>query len=456
MAPAYEIADVKERTLNEARGRRALPLILIVLATIIGTVSVFALWGKRQLLENETFANTSGELIQNEEIQTSVANFLTTSLFDNVDVQAQLADRLPPNLQPLAGPATGALRNLVDNLALRALQQPRVQALWEDAISTAHAQLIKLIKDEGEFVSTTDGVVTVDLKAILSDVASQIGISPSVTDKLPAQATSFEVMRSDELEAAQKGVNLLQTLAYVLTFLSLLLYVIAIAVAGSRRRQTLRNVGISFVGVGALVLLLRNFGATVVVDQLSSTPATDAPIESAYTISTSLLKESGQSLIIYGIVMILAAWLAGPSSWATSIRRFSTPYLRQPQFAYGGLAIVLVLLFWWDPVVATHRLAPSLILVAALLVGTEVLRRQVIREFPDEVTTHSPAGVAQRVAERINEARENRVQRRAATATATSETGDRVALLERLGSLHDKGLLTDDELAAEKARLLST
>ncbi|MCB0866503.1 MAG: SHOCT domain-containing protein [Solirubrobacterales bacterium] len=442
--------------MNEARGRRALPIILIVIATIIGTVAVFALWGKRQLLENETFSTTSGELIQNEEIQTSVADFLTTSLFTNVDVQAELADRLPPQLKPLAGPATGAVRNLVNNLALRALQQPRIQALWEDAISTAHEKLIQLIEDEGKFVSTTDGVVTVDLQAILADVASQIGIDPSVTEKLPASATSFEVMRSNELESAQKGINLLQTGAYVLTFLALALYAIAIAIAGARRRQTLRDVGISFVAVGAIVLLARNFGANVVVDQLSSTPATDAPIESAYTITTSLLKESGQSLLVYGFAMILAAWLAGPSSWATSVRRFLTPYLRQPRFAYGGLAAVLVVLFWWDPVVSTHRLVPSLILVALLALGTELLRRQVIREFPDLVTTHSPTGVAQRIAANINEARERRASaHRAAPASGGAET-DRIALLERLGSLHDKGLLTDDELAAEKQRLLST
>lgn len=442
--------------MNEARGRRALPIILIVIATIIGTVAVFALWGKRQLLENETFSTTSGELIQNEEIQTSVADFLTTSLFTNVDVQAELADRLPPQLKPLAGPATGAVRNLVNNLALRALQQPRIQALWEDAISTAHEKLIQLIEDEGKFVSTTDGVVTVDLQAILADVASQIGIDPSVTEKLPASATSFEVMRSNELESAQKGINLLQTGAYVLTFLALALYAIAIAIAGARRRQTLRDVGISFVAVGAIVLLARNFGANVVVDQLSSTPATDAPIESAYTITTSLLKESGQSLLVYGFAMILAAWLAGPSSWATSVRRFLTPYLRQPRFAYGGLAAVLVVLFWWDPVVSTHRLVPSLILVALLALGTELLRRQVIREFPDLVTTHSPTGVAQRIAASINEARERRASaHRAAPASGGAET-DRIALLERLGSLHDKGLLTDDELAAEKQRLLST
>lgn len=433
-------------------GRRALPLIMIVLATIIGIVSVFALWGKRQLLESETFAQTSGELIQNEEIQTTVADFITTSLFNNVDVQAELTKKLPPQFAPLAGPLSGALRGLVDKLALKALEQPKVQAIWEDAVSAAHDKLIQLIEDRGEYVSTTGGVVTVDLSAILGQIASQIGIDPSVTDKLPPQAASFEVMRSDNLEAAQRGINLLQTLAYVLTALTLILLAGAVAVASGRRRETLRDVGISFLVVGAVVLLFRGFAANAVVDSLSTTPATEGAVNSAFTISTSLLKETGQSIFAYGIVILLAAWFAGPAGWAVSARRFLTPYLRQPRFAYGGLAVIIALLFWWDPVVSTHRLVPSLILIVLLILGTEVLRRQVIREFPDAVTTGSPGGVARGVADRIAEAR---ARRAGAGAAASADTAvDRVGQLERLGKLHESGLLSDDELAAEKRRIL--
>lgn len=442
-------------TAEKTGGRRALPLILITLACVIGIVATFALWGKRQLLETQTFEQTSGELIQNEEIQVAVAGFLTNSLFENVDVQDRLSERLPPQLAPLAGPATGALRTLVDKLALKALEQPKVQAVWEDAIGATQAKLIQLIEDRGTYVSTTDGTVTVDLKAILAQIASQIGISPSVTDKLPAEASSFEVMRSDELQTAQRAINLLQTAAYVLTALTLLLFAAAIALAKGRRREALRDVGIGFFVVGAIVLLVRGFAANMVVDQLSSTPASEAPVESAFEISTSLLKEMGQSLLVYGIVILLAAWVAGPAGWAVSLRRAVTPYLRQPRFAYGGLAVVLALLFWWDPVTSTHRLVPSLILVALLVLGTEVLRRQVIREFPDAVATHSAAGVARGVADRIEAARARRVDSRADRSTAPADpAADRVALLERLAQLHESGMLSDDELAAEKRRLL--
>ena len=117
--------------------------------------------------------------------------------------------------------------------------------------------------------------------------------------------------------------------------------------------------------------------------------------------------------------------------------------------------MLLLLVFWWDPVVATHRIVPSLLLIAFAILGTEMLRRQVIREFPNHVTAGSPAGVAQGIAERMRGGRERHVATAGAPAAAAG--GDpRVGELERLAGLRDSGALTDEEFAAEKARILAS
>jgi hypothetical protein len=91
-----------------------------------------------------------------------------------------------------------------------------------------------------------------------------------------------------------------------------------------------------------------------------------------------------------------------------------------------------------------------------VLLGTEVLRRQVIREFPDRVTTGSAGGVAQALAQRMREARERRVAS-AEPAAPPAPAGDaRIAELERLAKLRDSRVLTDEEFAAEKQRLLGS
>jgi len=103
--------------------------------------------------------------------------------------------------------------------------------------------------------------------------------------------------------------------------------------------------------------------------------------------------------------------------------------------------------------VATDRLIPSIVLAIVLAIGVEALRRQVVREFPDRVATGTPEGIARALAERMREARERRV---AATAAAPSPppSDPRLDQLERLAGLRESGVLTDEEVAAEKRRIL--
>jgi hypothetical protein len=101
-------------------------------------------------------------------------------------------------------------------------------------------------------------------------------------------------------------------------------------------------------------------------------------------------------------------------------------------------------------------LVPSLLLIAFAILGTEMLRRQVIREFPNHVTTGSPAGIAQGIAGRMREGREGRVATAGGPAAAAAGGDARVGEIERLASLRDSGALTDEEFAAEKARILAS
>jgi Short C-terminal domain len=440
------------------RGRRALPLALVIVASIILLVTAFAIWAKRQVLETDTWVETSGELLANESIRNALADFLVLELYENVDVEAVIAEPLPERVKPLAGPVSGALRQLAGEVARRALAQEQVQELWENANRVAHDRLLAIIEDEGEVVATTGGNVTIDLKQLLGAITENLGVGAGLVAKLPPEAAQLQVAESDELDKVQTGLEIFRAVAWFLVVLALLLYVLAVYLAGARRRETLRAVGISFIVVGAAIMVGHRVGGNVVVGALSEAASADDAVQATWDIGTGQLTDIANGLLLYGILIVIAAWLAGPTSIATSIRSAITPWLRRPAYAYGGAIALLILLFWWDPTPATHRLVPSLLLIVLVLLGTEVLRRQVIREFPDRVTTGSAAGVAQALAERMREARERRVaSAEPAAAAAPSPAGDaRVAELERLAKLRDSEVLTEEEFAAEKQRLLGS
>ena len=58
---------------------------------------------ERQLLDTDEWVDTSTELIENEEINTALQQFLVDELFANVDVQGQFASRLGKEKDPKKG-----------------------------------------------------------------------------------------------------------------------------------------------------------------------------------------------------------------------------------------------------------------------------------------------------------------------------------------------------------------
>jgi hypothetical protein len=438
-----------------ARRTRRLPLFLIGIAALLALLAVFALWANRQLLNTDNWTDTSSELLENDAIRGQVSVFLVDELYSNVDVQAQIAAALPPRAQPLAGPAAGGLKDLAVRGTDTLLGRPRAQALWEQANRRAHTRLLDVVEGGGDVVSTQGGNVTLDLKELLGQTADRVGVGGRAQARIPEGGAQITILKSDQLGLAQDGVRLLKASAIVLVVLTIGLMALAVYLASGWRREALRAAGFGFLFAGVAALVARSLAGDAVVDALASTEAVRPAAEAAWSISTSLLVEAASAAIVYGIVLVGAAWLAGPTAWATATRRTLAPYLREPRLAYGGLAAVALLLLWWGPTPALRRPLTAIVLVGLLALGVEVLRRQTAREFPDASREASVERLRARFAGMGRWVR-------GATAHATNGHGngtvaaDHLEQLERLGRLRDAGVLDAPEFEREKAEILGS
>jgi hypothetical protein len=152
--------------------------------------------------------------------------------------------------------------------------------------------------------------------------------------------------------------------------------------------------GVSILIVGLLVLVARRFAGNYLVDALTNNPDAKKPINAAWAIGTELLRNIGVNAVIYGIVLMLAAWVAGPSRAAVALRRVSAPTMRErPAVIYGIVTLVLLGVLLLGPT-DKERIFPLLVLFALAYVGTEVLRRQTAREFPKEAKVLAAPPVA--------------------------------------------------------------
>ena len=425
-----------------SRTRMVIAHVLVVLGAIVAAAALAAGYVRYQLFDEDTFGQTASDLIADETIRNEVASSLVDQLFANVDVRADLEQRLPADQQYLAGPLSAAARQVADRAAPELLARPRIQRLWRTSALTAQRQLERVLDDDLTAVQTENGYVVLDLHSLVTQLGDEVAIVGNLASSLPNNAGEIRLFKADKLETAQDLTQLFKSTAAVIWLVPFLLWGIAIWLARGRRRVELRAVAWAIIAAGVLLLVGRAVGGRYVVGALAETASSEDAARNAWSIITQLLVDGARTVILVGVVALVGVWLAGDTRSGTAVRRRLAPILARWEYAYGIAAAFLLLLVWWGPTAQTRR--PLQVLVGAVLlaIGVEALRRITRREFP-EASAVPPGEAFRGLFQRRGEGR--------ATPAA-----NHVDELERLARLRDEGMLTDEELAAEKARVLGS
>jgi uncharacterized membrane protein YidH (DUF202 family) len=463
-----------------SRGRRRVVRGLVILGSILAFLSAFAIWTERQALNTDDWVHTSGRLLKNETIRSTLSDYLVDQLYENVDVSKELEEILPGDTKDLAGPAAGGLRQVAGQGAEKALETSTAQDLWEQANRSTHEQLLAVLENKKEAVETEGGEVKLNLGSLLTNLAEQIGIGESLAEKLPPDAAQVEILKSDQLKTAQDIAVAIKGLALLLSILTLACFAGAIYLSRDGRWVTVLLSGVGLIAAGFGVIVVRHIAGGIVVDQLVTAESATGAGEAAWDIGTSLMTSIAKTIIVVGILFLAAGWLASPTSGARATRRYMAPTLRlHPAYVYTALGLVVCFYFLTGPTQGLRTLLTTLIIAAMAAFGIHELRKLTEEEFPEAtyddtfggtrdkvVSAVKDSAITEKVGEQASKLRLPEVKRPggepggaepdAEAPTRTMPTGEdaRLERLEKLGALRDKGILTDEEFAAEKARLL--
>lgn len=430
------------------RRHRGLVNTLIVLTTLLSLVGMLSVFANRLLFNPDNWENTSTQLLQNQAIRSETANYLVGQLYANVNVANVIRSGLPTQFQGLAGPAAGALQNVAVQGVELLLSRPRVQTLWARANRAADQAFIAIANGGKGAVAINNGVVTLNLASIISEVAKNLGLPAGITSKLPPNIAHLTVLKSDQLGYVQKGGKAIKGLALWLTILVPLLFALAIFLAVGWRRQATMRVGFAIALAGLLGYALRHVLETQITNALTNDASLRTAIRATIAIGTDLLSQIASAFVLVGLVIAAAAWFAGPARWATGARRAIAPFMRlHPAETFAVAAGIMVLVFIWDPIPATGHLIGIVVFLALAMVGTEVLRRQTAVEFPDA----QPGEVTAALRARWTHWRAGRGHR-GGHGGPGAVTDD----LTRLAELRDRGAITQTEYDAAKERLLNS
>lgn len=378
------------------RRRSVVIWTLIVLASLLALVSALTVWSKQQLLDTDKFTSSSAKLLANDEIRATLSNRLVDLLDQRIDVQSQLEEKLPPRAKGAAPAIAAAIQNSTGQVINAFLGTAQAQAIWERVNRRAHGALVNVLegKDAGP-VSTENGDVVLDLRPLIQRIGDRLGVGARLKERAPPDSGEIVLLKSDQLDAAQKGVRVLNALSSWLWFAVVALLALAVYLAQGRRRTMLEAVGFALLSVGVLLLIVRRFVGDAIVDSVVKTETSKPAVHAIWLIETDLLRDIALALVLYGLFALLAGILAGPSRAAVAVRGWLAPTWRdRPVLVWLVAGLLFLVFIAWGPSGGGRRLLGVVILAALVATGLEVWRRQTLREFPADDEAPAPAAAA--------------------------------------------------------------
>lgn len=505
-SPGAPAGDTPDQAPTGPRPSAIAARVLIAIATLLAVVSLFAVWADRQVLDSGNWATTSSQLLGSDPIRTQTAQYITDQIYNNVDVQAEIEKALPDQVQVLAGPAADALRGLAQDAISKALATSAVQTVWQEANRLAAQQFIDVVNEKQTgLVQSQGNDIKLDLRPAVLKLAARLGLATQAA-KIPAGAADVPVFSGKAIGDIRTYAKVLSGGAVLFPLLTLLLYVGAVAISPGRRRRTMIAIAWSLILAALIVLVARGVVGNAVVGSLALTDASKPAANAVWDIGSTMLSSVAWNTIIVAVIALLVLAIGGPRRAAVAIRAWAAPWLRdKPNLAYGAVYGVVLLILIWGPLPFTREPVAVLILLVLTGLGTWALSRQTAVEFPDASAAEQSerigaawdrarrslgSGISRgaagarsaasqvrgRVAQRPDQepgrsdtatqpaARGDEVTARQAPVAAVDEDateilptqGDRVSALERLAALKESGVLSEEEFAGEKRRILGS
>jgi hypothetical protein len=375
-----------------AEGRRsrwwaASSAVLIVLACLLAPLAVASVWASTQISDTDAYVETVAPLADDPAVQRAIADEVTTAIFANLEVEQLTTqaldalaqqDDIPPRvaaaLPALATPITDGVEGFTRTQVRNLLGTPQFANLWAEVNRVAHQQVVTLLEgNQGGVVSAQGDTVTLNLGPIIDEVRTRlVDRGFTLASNIPDIDRSFVLVQSESVADAQAVYRLLNTLGLWLPVAVLLTFVGGVLLAGDRRGATLKGaLGItaSMIVLGAALAVFRS----VYVQETPADILSAAAAGNVFDTLVRFLRTSLRAVAVLGLVVAIAAFLAGPSAAAVRIRslfgggigslrggaeaagwrtgRFGTwaHTYRQPLRASVLLAAGLTLVFWSRP-----------------------------------------------------------------------------------------------------------
>jgi hypothetical protein len=282
------------------KGRSQLANILLILGLILFPFAVVSIWLRSTILNTDTYVKTVAPLSKNEAVSQALADYISTQLFQKVNIEDRVEEALPQEAGFLAAPIADEVESFTEETINRFISSDQFNQLWIEVNKKAHQEIVKLLTGQGEAVVVEEGTVTLDLENVFNQVKARLnerGINIFDNVTLSEENQQLVLFQSERLANVQSAIDSLNRLAVILPLFSLIAFVVSIWLSPERLRTAYR-LGIGLIIVAAVLTLMIVGGRWLFID-------------AAQNLSTSAATAIFDTLVRFLWSAVLITFLAG-------------------------------------------------------------------------------------------------------------------------------------------------
>jgi hypothetical protein len=319
-----QLATPVESTKAPGRGRRWGSIICAVVGAIILPLAVITVWTRNTILDTDQYVETVAPLAENEDVLEAISFRVTEAIAEAADFRALAEDTLPPEASILAGPIESGAKNLIQGVVTELLSTDAFARLWEDVNRIGHENLVKVLTGDGnEVVDTDGGQVVLKLGPLAEEVVKELDaiLGTDFADSIPTDQldAEFVLVDSDDLADVQDALGLLDAMSWITVILAIGLLLAAVLLA-EKRRLGFRRLGIALVVPTVISLLLYSWARGQYVGGLPPDVHNPDAATAFFDITTRFIPQALRAILVLGVIVLLGAWVTGPSKWAAEVR----------------------------------------------------------------------------------------------------------------------------------------
>ena len=258
-------------------------------------------WVSYTITHTDKFVATMQPLLQDPAIQQALTTEISTALFAQVNVEQELKNNLPPNVQFLAAPLAGQIQSFTTSKIGEVLASPQAEKAWETILQVGHQKILAYIENPNN-----DGTISVDdLYVLAGNSLSNTSVGFIFNKDIPDKIGSIQVAQIDGVEQARSAINALKSLSLVLGLATLISAILALLLSQNRKKMAIGLAAFSLIMMLSTLAAL-SIGSSQVSGAVEAQYA--AAAESVYRIITAPLVAKTQAIaLIFTVALALTA-----------------------------------------------------------------------------------------------------------------------------------------------------